>query len=92
LPDLLAPPPRDNVCFDLFALFGAVQTPLAGLTARLLLNLSRSVEQRDTERSGDLWFVKVPREQIARCISRPERRDPAKQSFRLFALREDPAE
>jgi hypothetical protein len=24
---------RDNVCFDLFALFGAVQTPFAALTA-----------------------------------------------------------
>jgi len=56
--DLPAAPPRDNVCFDLFALFGAVRTPIATLTARLLLNYPAQSSKRDTERSGYLFLVK----------------------------------
>src|SRR6266850_6608410 len=56
--DLLAAPPRDNVCFDLFALFGAVQTPFTTSTARLLLNYPAQSSKRDTERSGYLFLVK----------------------------------
>src|SRR5262249_55520597 len=44
--DLLAAPLRGNVCFDLLALFGAVQTPIA-LTARLLLNYPAQSSERD---------------------------------------------
>jgi hypothetical protein len=62
--DLLAAPPRDNVCFDLFALFGAVQTPIAGSTTRLLPNYVALFGERDTQRSDDLSFVKVSPKQI----------------------------
>src|ERR1051325_2133801 len=57
--DLLAAQTRGNVCFDLFALFGAVQTPVAEFTTRLLLNFPAQSDERDTERSGDLPLVKV---------------------------------
>src|SRR4029078_4449740 len=56
--DLLAPPPRDNVYFDLFALFGAVQTPFAVLAARLLLNYPAQLSKRGTKRSGYSFLVK----------------------------------
>jgi hypothetical protein len=76
----------------LFALFGAVQTPLAALAARLLLNYPAQSDERDSERSGDLCFVKVSTEQTAKYINRLEWRPLLKQSFRPSPLRTDPAE
>jgi hypothetical protein len=42
----------------LLALFGAVQTPLAALAVRLLLNYPAQTGERDIERSGVFPHVK----------------------------------
>jgi len=73
-------------------LFDAVQTPLAALAARLLLNYPAQSSERDSERSGDLRFVKISSEQTAKYINRLEWKRLVTQSFRPFPLRTDLAE
>jgi hypothetical protein len=76
----------------LFALFGAVQTPFAGSTARLLLNYPAQSSSGTRNVAAIFGLSKSHVSKLEAVFSRPERRDSAKQCFRLFALPEDPAE